>query len=311
VLGYFAAKLDRILYGLFLKPIRRRKIVRLNPKPIRRRRGSILDKLLGWASLAVTKAGLGLPSLDFGSSTWACGVQIPVLVSPVVDEEQFRFEGGRRLASDASSSVIDVQSAHGVQSPALVSPVVDEEQVHLEGGRRSTSDSSSPESSTGSVWSDGVFGHIGDGSDPFLPPLTVMGPTAAGEGADSSLVVSAVSVPFGVGTESALVHAALNLAGDETKSFSSGSVETGRAFAGDGSESYSFGGGSVSTAASDGSAFLHDIEVWSFCITSDVASPAGSVSIPDGNESAILEGSLRLLDTKHLSFGLNLASWVD
>jgi hypothetical protein len=118
---------------------------------------------------------------------------------------------------------------------------------------------------------------------PFSPPLTVMGPTAAGEGADSSL------------------------------------VETGRAFAGDESESSSSGGGSVSTAASDGFAFLHDMEVWSVCIAGDrpeSASPAGSVSVPDDNESTMPAGSPRLLDTKHLSFGLAksqiwLFGWIE
>jgi hypothetical protein len=146
-----------------------------------------------------------------------------------------------------------------------------------------------------------------------------MGPTAAGDGADSSLVVSAASVPFGVGTGSALVHAALDPVGDETRSFSFGSVETGRAFTGDESESYSFGNGSVSTAASDGPTFLHDMEVWSFCIAGDgleSALPVGFVSVPDGNEFAMPAGSPRLLDTKHLSFGLAksqiwLLGWIE
>jgi hypothetical protein len=69
----------------------------------------------------------------------------------------------------------------------------------------------------------------------------------------------------------------------------------GRAFAGD---------GSVSTATSDGSAFLHHREVWSVCIS--------------GNrpESAIPAGSPRLLDPKHLSFGLAksqiwLLGWIE
>jgi hypothetical protein len=79
------------------------------------------------------------------------------------------------LTSSGSSTVLD-ELNRGVQSPALVSPVVDEEQVRFEGGRRSTSVASPPESSTGSVWSDGVSGHSGDGSGPSSPPLTVMGP---------------------------------------------------------------------------------------------------------------------------------------
>jgi hypothetical protein len=56
----------------------------------------------------VTKASLGLPGLDFSLTAWALGVQIPALVSLVVDEEQVRFEGGRQSAFDVSSSVIDV-----------------------------------------------------------------------------------------------------------------------------------------------------------------------------------------------------------
>jgi hypothetical protein len=175
----------------------------------------------------------------------------------------------------------DGDAGDGPASASQVSPVVDDVQVRLDGGRRSTPDASSPESSTGLVWPDGVSGLTGDGWGSFSP-LTVMGPTAAGEGAESSLLVSAASVPFGVGS------------GDETGSCSSG-FEVGRAFAGD---------GSVSTATSDGSAFLHHREVWSVCIS--------------GNrpESAIPAGSPRLLDPKHLSFGLAksqiwLLGWIE
>jgi hypothetical protein len=111
----------------------------------------------------------------------------------------------------------------------------------------------------------------------------------------------------------------LDLAGDETGSFYFGSVESGRACAGDGSESYSSDCGSVSTAASDGSDFLHDRELWSVCIAGDgpvSAPPAGFVYVPDGNESAMPAGSRRLLDTKHLSFGLAksqiwLLGWIE
>jgi hypothetical protein len=63
VLGFFERKLDRILSGLFSKPIRRRKRVRAFSKPIRRsNRVSILDKAAGWASVADPEAGLGLLS---------------------------------------------------------------------------------------------------------------------------------------------------------------------------------------------------------------------------------------------------------
>ena len=158
VLGFFVSKLDWILSGLFSKPIRRWKRVSFNPKPIRRRKGSILDKVLGWASLIVPIAGLGLSGLDsrsvgpdpgsdsrlngpvFGLVSGSTTCARPVLteaalVSPMVVKEQVRLEGGRRLvvmvssSSDASSTVIDAQS-------------------HLQ--------EASPVSSMGSVWSDGA-----------------------------------------------------------------------------------------------------------------------------------------------------------
>jgi hypothetical protein len=149
----------------------------------------------------------------------------------------------------------------------------------LDGGRQSTSDASS----TRLVWPDGVSGLTGDGSGSFSPPYSVMEPTAAGEGAESSLVVSAATVPFGVGP------------GDESGSCSSGSIDLGRDFAGD---------GSVSTATSDGSAFLHHREVWTVYISGDRP------------ESAIPTGSPRLLDSKHLAFGLAksqiwLLGWIE
>jgi hypothetical protein len=147
---------------------------------------------------------------------------------------------------------------------------------------------------------------VDDGSSTVVP---------AEDGSSTAPVGSALSngPAWSTGSEG------LDPAGDETGSFYFGSVESGRACAGDGSESYSSDCGSVSTAANDGSDSLHDRELWSVCIAGGgpvSAPPAGFVYVPDGNESAMPAGSRRLLDSKHLSFGLAksqiwLLGWIE
>jgi hypothetical protein len=178
LLGLVLSGLDRVLARLASKP---------KHKPIRRRIrvGSLGQGLVSGFGRHFksgldqgAESGSGLisnPDLDPGAESCP-PLQDRVLItfglgpplSPSRPEEV-------SLTSSGSSTVLD-ELNRGVQSPALVSPVVDEEQVRLEGGRRSTSVASPPESSTGSVWSDGVSGHSGDGSGPSSPPLTVMGP---------------------------------------------------------------------------------------------------------------------------------------
>jgi hypothetical protein len=69
VLGFFNAKMDRILSGLHLKPNRRKKRFLIFSKPIRRRKKvGFLDKAAEWA---VSKAGSGLlsdPSSELGQN---------------------------------------------------------------------------------------------------------------------------------------------------------------------------------------------------------------------------------------------------
>jgi hypothetical protein len=147
---------------------------------------------------------------------------------------------------------------------------------------------------------------VDDGSSTVVP---------AEDGSSMAPVGSALSIgpAWSTGSEG------LDPAGDETGSFYFGSIESGRACAGVGSESYSSDCGSVSTAANDGSDFLHDRELWSVCIAGGgpvSAPPAGFVYVPDGNESAMPAGSRRFLDTKHLSFGLAksqiwLLGWIE
>jgi hypothetical protein len=102
-----------------------------------------------------------------------------VLSSPTVDEEQYRFKGGRRIGAMVSGSS---------DASSMMSSTV-------------TDDQSPPSaSSTESVWSDGMSGHAGDGSVPFssdLGPLAMTGPAAAGVGSVSSVVDPAVSASSG------------------------------------------------------------------------------------------------------------------
>jgi hypothetical protein len=146
---------------------------------------------------------------------------------------------------------------------------------------------------------------VDNGSSPGLDEQGALSTKSSSGETGSSSVYDGSVYAGGIGSRSVLVHAELDTAGDETESFSSGSVETGRAFAGNGSESYWSGGGSdSSTATSDGSAFLHHREVWTVCISGDRP------------ESAIPAGSPRLLDSKHLAFGLAksqiwLLEWIE
>jgi hypothetical protein len=250
--------------------------------------GSVFGPVSGSVSGLVSGPGEGLSQVlgsgFFGAASDVCDGFGDGLTAGVVGVGLAAGVVGNGLAAGDCEvgpfvSGADGDAGDGPASASQVSPVVVDVQVRLDGGRRSTSDASS----TGLVWPNGVSGLTGDGSGSFSPPFSMMEPTAAGEGAESSLVVSAATVPFGVGS------------GDESGSCSSGSIDLGRDFAGD---------GFVSTATSDGSAFLHHREVWTVYISGDRP------------ESAIPTGSPRLLDSKHLAFGLAksqiwLLGWIE
>jgi hypothetical protein len=215
VLRFLSSKLDRILSGLFSKPIRRRERACFSPKPIRRRK----DITLG---LVDPEAGLGLPGLDSGSfgldfglvDGSGAGLYVPVsgssacshsdlmqisLVSPRVVDEQFRLKGGRRPVAmvfggieDQSRLASPVSSTGSVKSDGVSDTGSVVASGHADEGAAYSSSAGDGLASCASGSEDSLVGlaNASDGSVPTIPSGSVSVPI--GEGSTGS--ISMVSV---------------------------------------------------------------------------------------------------------------------